>query len=150
MGGPGSGRWPRGLPKGTPRYAADRNPKAGSGPKPVPAESHIGAIQPRANSEWGPITKAWWKAIGMSDTARVYQEIDWMNAWIAAEVLDQLDEQGYSAGLLKEWHTMVERLHAPRLDLLEAEPDPGPDGEADEDELEAEAEISDIASRLAG
>lgn len=155
MGGPGSGRHgggrfaagvPRtGNPKG--KYAADRNPKAAEKPPlPIPEDTHIGAKQPIGNDLWHPVVKAWWKALGMSDTSRVYQEIDWTNAWLCADVMHSMYEYGFAAGLLKEWHTMVEKLHCPRLDLLQQQAE-NPDA-VDEDEQEAAAAITDISARL--
>lgn len=137
------------------RYAAQRHPRPAMEPSeksitgPLPKDSAVGAIQPIQNPNWHKFVKAWWKALGMSDTARIYQEIDWVNAWVAADVLDQMYDDGFTAGLLKEWHAMVEKLHVPRADLLTAEPEADPD-DVDEDEQEAEAAITDLRSRLQG
>src|ERR1700744_3395200 len=102
MGGPGSGRWPRGVPKGTPRYAANRAPRQ----QPVPEGSAVGSPQPTGNAAWHPVAKAWWKALGMSDTARVFQQVDWVFAWTCNDVLDNMYKFGFSPGMIKEWHAM--------------------------------------------
>lgn len=82
----------------------------------------------------------------MSDTARVFQQFDWTNAWVAADILDNMYNLGFTPGLIKEWHTIVSELHQPRLDLLYEQPEEAP--EVDEDDEAAAAEISDIKSRM--
>lgn len=82
----------------------------------------------------------------MSDTAMVYQEFDWVNAWVAGDVLQQLYDDGFSAGLYKEWQHTCEWLHAPRVDLLAEEVVDTP---ADDEEDEGlESEIANIEARL--
>lgn len=134
------------MPKGTPKYASDRSPRDNGAPKAIPDDTQIGAAQPRGSTKWHPVVKAWWKALGMSDTARVFQQFDWTNAWVAADILDNMYNLGFTPGLIKEWHTIVSELHQPRLDLLYEQPEEAP--EVDEDDEAAAAEISDIKSRM--
>jgi hypothetical protein len=147
MGGPGSGRWPRGQPRSAPKYAADRSRQAARARMPLPEDSHVGAAQPTGDSSWHIVVKAWWKSLGLSDTSKVYQEIDWVDAWVCADVLNSMYNYGFQPGLLKEWHAMVEKIHVVRLDLLEASAEED-EPEADEDEQEAVSEISDLKDRL--
>lgn len=112
----------------------------------LPKNSHVGAPQPSPDSQWDVRVKSWWKSIGMSDTAAVYQEIDWMNCWVCADVLNYMYDFGFQSGLLKEWHAMVEKLHVARVDILERPAEEA--GSADEDEQEATAALTDISARL--
>jgi hypothetical protein len=125
-----------------------RDAKRAQWAKKLPKDSHVGALQPKLNPNWHKFVKAWWIAIGMSDTAAVYQEIDWVNCWVCADVLQQMYEDGFTAGLLKEWHAMVEKLHIARIDLLEEQPEANES--RDEDEERAEAAILDLRGRLGG
>jgi hypothetical protein len=129
------------------KYAAQRNPLGFDKPGKVKRPESAGAPQPNVNDNWHPIVRGWWKALGMSDTARVYQPIDWANAWVACDLLDSMYELGFSAGLMQQWNVLAGSLHAPRFDLLiEAEePEAEP---VDEDEAEASSAVSDIRDRL--
>ena len=105
-----------------------------------------GHPQPKVDSRWHPNAQAWYRSLALTDVSSVYQPADWMLAYVAAEVLDRLYKYGFSAGLVKEWAAMADRLHAPRFDLLgagevTAEP-------ADPDEEEADAAILDIRRNL--
>jgi hypothetical protein len=138
------GRPRKDFPLGHGHYAGERAERGQASVRTLPKQ--FGVDQPEPDSRWCPVARGWWKALGISDTARCYQPIDWANAWVAATVLDQLETFGYSAGLFKEWCTLADRLHAPRLDLLDlAEPEVG---QADADEDEAEAAVTDIRAKF--
>lgn len=146
-----SGRFPKkppGTALGHPNRA-DRAQRDGIVVSDKPREHAPICPQPRlgGKAEWHPVVKAWWASLGASDLAKVAQKADWANAWIAADVLDQLYENGFSAGLLQQFITMADRLHAPRFDLLEeqaAEP------VRDEAKERAQAKVTDIRSRMFG
>lgn len=148
MGGPGSGRFPPkppGTHLGHSERARDERRAKRAAAQTESAES--GVPQPRGNPAWHPIVKAWWKALADSDISLVAQKADWMNAWVAADVLDQMYDTGFTAGLMQQWTHLSEMLHAPRFDLLkitEAEPE-----KQDQDEAEADAGLAEIAQLFA-
>jgi hypothetical protein len=120
------------------------------------------APQPKGDPNWDEHVTWWWRALGQSDSAQVFQPADWMTAWVAADILDRMYTFGFSASLLREWSKISFQLHVPRLDLLDlAEPEADDDdaaarGEADEliqslsEDDEINAEILDITKRLGG
>src|ERR1700749_5182456 len=101
MGGPGSGRFPK-KPDGTHlgKRSPNRAARDGLDPKPQgnPLQQEgknadigpVGVPQPPFSSKWHPIVQAWWRALGQSAIAKVAQPADWMNAWVAADVLDHM------------------------------------------------------------
>ena len=80
----------------------------------------------------------------MSDFALVAQPAQWMMAYVAMEVLDRLFAYGFSAGLLKEFNTMVNNLGLPKWELLD-QPAEDP---VDEDEEAATAAVVDIRNKF--
>lgn len=154
MGGPGSGRFPRGTthamtggnPKG--KYAAQRNPQPGDNPIKFSGDiGDFGVDQPKPSSAWNNIVQAWWRALGKSAISKIAQPADWMYAWIAADLLQYMyDTAGFQAGLMQNWVMMADKLHAPHFEQLEL-PD-GAEEPVDEDDDEAEASISDIKDRF--
>jgi hypothetical protein len=137
------------LGHGTAKVNAERAAKrADSGSAPPRVEGFTyGVPQPKPDSRWHPNAQAWYRSLALTDVSSVYQPADWMLAYVAAEVLDRLYTYGFSAGLVKEWAAMADRLHAPRIDLLGA--DATPEAEpVDPDEEAAEAAILDIRRNL--
>lgn len=115
------------------------------------SKSSIGSPQPKPDgaSDWSPITKAWWKSLGHSDVAMVYQPIDWVNAWVAGMVLDQMVNLGFSAGLYTAWQHTCEWLHAPRVDLLnQADEAATSEAPVDEDDAAAEEAVGNAMAAL--
>lgn len=111
----------------------------------------IGSPQPVGNDAWDPRVQAWWKAVGLSYASQVYQPLDWMNAYIACDVLHQLYEFGFQSGLYQVWQNVAESLHAPMMDALAEEPEAelGAEPEADDpDAAAAEASLDDVVSQL--
>lgn len=147
MGGPGSGRFPKKAPgtrlghganKGVPHSAARdggiANNSAANASTQTKPEANIGPIgvaQPNASSQWHPIVQAWWRALGKSAIHFVAQPADWMNAWVAADVLDHMYNYGFTAGMLQTWVVMADRLHAPHFEQFDV-----PDAEAPEEDSE--------------
>jgi hypothetical protein len=141
-----------GNPKG--KTAAERNPRPAM-PDPmarttagmVTDTSEYGTPQPAASKAWNGIVQAWWRALGKSRLAQIAQPADWMYAWIAADLLQYMYEvSGFTAGLMQNWVTMADRLHAPHFEQLEL-PD-ATDAPVDEDDAEADASVSDIQQRF--
>ena len=147
------GRPPKAHPLGHPMSAADaeRRAERSAGREPrvgTHAKSErlpYGTPQPKPDSRWQPEVQSYWKAIGMSDFALVAQPAQWMYAYVAMEVLDRMYQFGFSAGMLKEFHTMADRLGLPKYELLDAAPAPEA-GDADEEE--AEAAVTDIRAKF--
>lgn len=146
MGGPGSGghnKKPIGMKLGCVSKATRAERERA---EQLASQVPMGVPQPAFDPKWHRMAQAWWRALGASDIARIAQPADWMLAWVAADVLDRMYRYGFTAGLLKEWHSIVSTLHAPRLDILDAlnaEPD-----DIDEDEAEADAAVADIRNKF--
>lgn len=142
MGGPGSGRFPKKAPgthlgnpqsakqrqerqKGAPNRAARDGTSSNTKPANFGQDgknADIGAVgvpQPPFSSKWHPIVQAWWRALGQSAIAKVAQPADWMNAWVAADVLDHMYNFGFTAGVLQTWVVMADRLHAPHFEKFD-------------------------------
>ena len=107
----------------------------------------VPAPQPKGDPEWDKHVTWWWRALGKSDIAKVAEPGTWMQAWIAADILDHMYNYGFTAGLLKEFSAIAFTLSAPRLDLLDLQPESGSPG-LDQDEAEAQAATSQLLDSL--
>jgi hypothetical protein len=112
-------------------------------------EHDYNVIVPAPSEHWHDFAKWWYKSLRVSGQSKYYENSDWMTAFVAADLLDQMCEAGYSAGLLAEWNQITSRLltcEADRrrvhVELVKMASDP--------DEDAADADVSGWKSTLAG
>lgn len=67
-------------------------------------------VVPEEDPAWDNYAKWWYRSLRHSGQSKFFENSDWMSAFIAADVLSQMCEVGYSAGLLAEWNDMASRL----------------------------------------
>lgn len=106
-------------------------------------------VVPAPSEHWHDFAKWWYKSLRVSGQSKYYENSDWMTAFIAADLLDQMCQAGYSAGLLAEWNQITSRLLVAEADRrrvhLEIEK-----MAADPDEQAADEDVETWQSTLAG
>lgn len=69
------------------------------------------AVMPSANREWHSIARRWYMSLARSGQREFYQPSDWMQAYVAAEILSRLlSAEKLSAVGIAAWDAMAARL----------------------------------------
>lgn len=114
------------------------------------AQGAAAVIVPRAKSTWHPIARRWFASLKASGQAQFYEQSDWGQAVVAAEILSAAwDGNRPTASLLKLWADASTELlttegarRRVRIELQRAPTGPDP-------QTEAEADIHDILRAVA-
>jgi hypothetical protein len=65
---------------------------------------------PKPNAEWHGIARQWYNSLALSGQSRWFEATDWALAYMAADLLDSMCQNGYAAGLLAEFNDISARL----------------------------------------
>jgi hypothetical protein len=112
-------------------------------------EHDFNVVIPGENTEWHEYARWWYRSLRVSGQSKWYENSDWMMAFLAADILSFMLENGYKPGMVAEWNSMAARLlvtesdrrHA-RIELVKVAADP--------DDEAAGLEVSGWQNALAG
>jgi hypothetical protein len=106
---------------------------------------------PLADGEWHETAKKWYQALRYSGQSAYYEASDWMEAYVAAEVLSQmLDAEKLSAMMFAAWSSHTARLLVTEGDRRRVRIELERAGKTDPDAEAAVADIKDWRKKLAG
>lgn len=106
-------------------------------------------VVPAPSEHWHDFATWWYKSLRVSGQSKYYENSDWMTAFVAADLLDQMCQAGYSAGLLAEWNQITSRLLVTEADRRRVHVEIEKMA-ADPDEQAADDDVSGWQSTLAG
>jgi hypothetical protein len=104
-------------------------------------EHDFTTVIPGENPDWHDYAKWWYRSLRVSGQSKWYENSDWMTAFLAADILSDMLDNGYRPGMVAEWNSMCTRLlvteadrrHS-RVELLKS--GVNPDQEAGQHEVE--------------
>jgi hypothetical protein len=100
-----------------------------------------------ASGSWHPTAKKWYLALRMSAQTVFYQPSDWMEAYVAAEILSELLNAGrVSAMLYAAWAGHTARLLVSEGDRRRMRVELEKAGRDDEDEKAALASVTALSA----
>lgn len=106
-------------------------------------------VVPAPSEHWHDYATWWYKSLRVSGQSKYFENSDWMTAFVAADLLDQMCQTGYSAGLLAEWNQITSRLlctegdrRRVHMEIMRMAADP--------DEEAADSDVTEWQSTLAG
>jgi hypothetical protein len=106
---------------------------------------------PLADSEWHPTAKKWYQALRFSGQSAWYEASDWMEAYVAAEVLSEmLDAEKLSAMLFASWSSHTARLLVTEGDRRRVRIELEKAGKDDPDKAAGVASMQSWRKKLAG
>jgi hypothetical protein len=79
-------------------------------------EHDFNTVIPGENSEWHEYAKWWYRSLRVSGQSKWYENSDWMMAFLAADILSDMLDNGYRAGMVAEWNSMCVRLNVTEAD----------------------------------
>jgi hypothetical protein len=94
-------------------------------------EHDYNTVIPGENPEWHEYAKWWYRSLRVSGQSKFYENSDWMMAFLAADILDDMLQNGYRPGMVAEWNSMCVRLNVceadrrhSRIELVRTAADP--------------------------
>jgi len=133
----------------------DKAPAGTAGERPAPpggTPSPRGTFKvPLADGSWHPTAKKWYQSLRYSGQSAWYEASDWMEAYVAGEVLSEmLSAEKLSAMLFASWSSHTARLLVTEGDRRRVRIELERGGKADPDKEAGVASMESWRKKLAG